>query len=275
MYYELYIDVFFTVNFTMDYILLVAVRKMLKCPARHGRIALGALLGSALTCLVIILPVPYTFVKFVLFHGMVNVLMIRAGLLVKWGSDMLRAWILLYISGFLTGGVFQFLGQYMRIGSLFFVLAVASYYAVSGIWSLISYLSRQNQYRCQAELYMNGRKCQVQALIDTGNSLRDELTGKPVCILDQDVARELLAGSEAVKLRYIPYHSIGKKDGVMPLVTLDKMCIRNDKKQWIAEPMVAICENEMTADKYKMIINPEILVGGIDDDDKSSSTASI
>ena len=131
MYYELYIDVFFTVNFTMDYILLVAVRKMLKCPARHGRIALGALLGSALTCLVIILPVPYTFVKFVLFHGMVNVLMIRAGLLVKWGSDMLKAWILLYISGFLTGGVFQFLGQYMRIGSLFFVLAVASYYVVS------------------------------------------------------------------------------------------------------------------------------------------------
>ena len=39
--------------------------------------------------------------------------------------------------------------------------------------------------------------------------------------------------------------------------------------------MVAICENEMTADKYKMIINPEILVVGIDDDDKSSSTASI
>ena len=88
------------------------------------------------------------------------------------------------------------------------------------------------------------------------------------------MARELLAGSEAVRLRYIPYHSIGKKEGVMHSVTLDKMCIRNDK-QWIAEPMVAICENEMTADKYKMIINPEILVGGIDDDDKSSSTASI
>lgn len=164
--------------------------------------------GSALTCLVIILPVPYTFVKFVLFHGMVNVLMIRAGLLVKWGSDMLKAWILLYISGFLTGGVFQFLGQYMRIGSLFFVLAVASYYVVSGIWSLISYLSRQNQYRCQADLYMNGRKCQVQALIDTGNSLRDELTGKPVCILDQDVARELLAGSEAsqITLHSLSFH---------------------------------------------------------------------
>lgn len=275
MYYELYIDVFFTVNFTMDYILLAAVRKMLKCPVTHRRIALGALLGSALTCLVIILPVPYAFVKFILFHGVVNVLMIRAGLRAKWGPDMLKAWIMLYIGGFLTGGVFQFLGQYMRIGSLFFVLAVASYYAVSGIWSLISCLSRQNQYRCQAELFMNGRKCQVQALIDTGNGLRDELTGKPVCILDKNVARELLAGSEAVRIRYIPYHSIGKREGVMPLVTLEKMCISNGKKQWIEEPLAAICEDEMTADKYKMIINPEILVGGIDDDDKSSSTASI
>lgn len=41
MYYELYIDVLFLVNFMMDYILLLLVRRMLKCTATHGNIWYG------------------------------------------------------------------------------------------------------------------------------------------------------------------------------------------------------------------------------------------
>ena len=33
MYYELYVDVFFMVNFTMDAILLILLKKLLACPA--------------------------------------------------------------------------------------------------------------------------------------------------------------------------------------------------------------------------------------------------
>ena len=78
--YELYIDVLFLVNFMMDYILLLLVRKMLKCTATHGNICIGAMTGSFLTCLVIILPVLHPFLKFILFHVVVNTAMIKAGL---------------------------------------------------------------------------------------------------------------------------------------------------------------------------------------------------
>ena len=37
MYYELYVDVFFMVNFTMDAILLILLKKLLACPAGYGR----------------------------------------------------------------------------------------------------------------------------------------------------------------------------------------------------------------------------------------------
>ena len=50
MYYELYIDVLFLVNFMMDYILLLLVRRMLKCTATHGNICMGAMTGSFLMC---------------------------------------------------------------------------------------------------------------------------------------------------------------------------------------------------------------------------------
>ena len=77
MQYELYIDVFFCINFMMDYILLMLLKKMLSCTATHGRIIAGALTGALLTCIVMLLPIPYAFIKLLMFHGFVNVLMLK------------------------------------------------------------------------------------------------------------------------------------------------------------------------------------------------------
>ena len=257
MYYELYIDVLFLVNFMMDYILLLVTRRILKCSVTHGRICLGALLGAFLTCLVIALPIPYASVKFILFHCFVNVVMIKAGLKIKWDRSFFKAYVLLYVSGFLVGGVFEYLHQYMRVGSLFFALAIVCYYAALGIWNLLSRMARLHQYRCRAVLYKGTRSCEVQAVIDTGNSLRDSLTGRPVSIVDADVWGQLYDGEG---MRYIPYHSIGRKEGVMPAVVLDRLYVDRMGGQWIEKPMVAAAKENIAADgAYKMILNPDIL----------------
>ena len=48
MHYELYIDLFFLINFLMDYFLLLMVGKMLKCRIRRLRIIAGAMVGAYL-----------------------------------------------------------------------------------------------------------------------------------------------------------------------------------------------------------------------------------
>ena len=53
MYYELYVDVFFMVNFTMDAILLSLLKKALVCPVGYGRVVAGAAVGALLTCITI------------------------------------------------------------------------------------------------------------------------------------------------------------------------------------------------------------------------------
>ena len=275
MYYELYIDVFFLENFTMDFLLLVIVRRMLKYSVPYWKIGLGAFTGAFLTCLIVAVPVPYASVKFILFHGLANVAMIKTGLGIKGLRELPKAWVILYAGGFLTGGVFQFLGQYVRTGSVFFVLAFVSFYAVSGIWSLIAYLARQGQYRCQVILVYGEKDCKVQALIDTGNCLKDDVTGKPVSIVDKRTIRELLGEDDMAGIRYIPYHSIGKAEGVMPLITLDGMYVCRKEKEWIERPLAAICEEDMTADRYEMILNPDVLIGGVKYGNQSSSTTSI
>lgn len=275
MHYELYIDVFFLENFAMDFILLAVVRKMLGSAAAYWRLCLGALAGAFLTCLAVALPVPYASVKLILLHGLANTAMVKIGLKTEGLRELVQAWILLYISGFLSGGVFGFFRQYVRAGSLFFALVVASYYMVSGIWSLVAYLGRQSRYRCQVVLQKGARRVSVQALIDTGNCLKDDITGKPVSIIDKNVIKKLWGENDITGIRYIPYHSIGKAEGVMPLVTLDGMYVCRKEKEWIEKPLAAICEGEMTADRYEMILNPDVLIGGIDYGNKSCSTASI
>ena len=259
MYYELYIDVFFLENFMMDVILLGVTGRMLKYSASFGCIVLGAAAGAFLTCLIVCIPIPYAPVKFILFHGLPGVAMIGIGLGIRGVGEFARAWVLLYICGFLTGGVFQFLGQYVRIGSFFIILAGLSFLAVSGIWSLLVYLARQSHYRCQVVLRKGPRSRRVQALIDTGNCLKDDITGKPVSIIDKKVAEELYEGNDLTGIRYIPYHSIGKAEGVMPLITLDGMYVCRKEKEWIEKPLAAICEEDMTADRYEMILNPDVL----------------
>lgn len=54
MHYELYIDLFFLINFLMDYFLLLMVGKMLKCRIRRLRIIAGAMVGAFLTCIFVV-----------------------------------------------------------------------------------------------------------------------------------------------------------------------------------------------------------------------------
>lgn len=103
MYYELYIDVLFLVNFMMDSLLLLSVNQVLKCPTTRGRIFLGGALGALLTCVVTVVPMPGV-IKLIIFHAVINTFMIKTGLKIKGKKQFWKAFGLLYIAAFLYGG---------------------------------------------------------------------------------------------------------------------------------------------------------------------------
>ena len=259
VYYELYVDVLFLVNFMMDYILLLIVKKVLKCSATHGNIFIGAIVGSLFTCLVVVIPIPYALVKFVLFHIFVNTCMIRVGLKIKTIPAFLKAIIMLYIGGFLLGGVMEYFRQYVREGSLFFLLAIVSYYIVLGIFKFISYLQRWNQTHYKVDIYLDNQIYQVKGLIDTGNGLRDPISGHPISVLECRRANELLEKSKGKNFRYVPYYTIGKAEGVLPVFRVDRMCIHREVDCWIEKPLIGISEEKVSREgEYEMILNPNL-----------------
>ena len=145
------------------------------------------------------------------------------------------------------------------MGSLFFALAVGSYYLASGVLWLVSLGLGRGRGRCRADLFWEGRRVTLTALIDTGNSLTDPFTGDPVSILERAAAEELFQGRMPDALRYIPYRSVGRKAGVLPAVRLEKLCIYERGPRWITGPLVGISGDAVSSDgTYRMLIHPDL-----------------
>ena len=109
------------------------------------------------------------------------------------------------------------------------------------------------------ELYFQGGVQKVRGMIDTGNGLRDPVSGLPVSIIDRRTADKLLHGEITVGIRYIPYQTIGKKEGVLPIFRIDELRIYGEKECHIDAPLIAISEEEISAGgEYEMILNPNL-----------------
>lgn len=262
MYYELYIDVLFLINFMMDSLILLSVNRMLKCSATHGRVFLGGAAGAAAVCVVIAMPLP-GILKFILFHTVINTAMIKIGLKTKGKTQFWKALGLLYLTSFLFGGILQALHPYVRTGSLFFAAAVGCYYLIQGAWKFLTRLGQMQKKICEITLYTSAGKQKVKALIDTGNGLEDNLSKEPVSVVDKALAKSMFTDEDVKKgFHYIPYRTVGK-ESIMPVFRISKMCIHLEKEQWIETPIIGVCEERVSEqEEYQMILNPDLL-GGI------------
>lgn len=261
MYYEVYIDVLFLSNFLMDYLLLLFLWKVLKCSTTHGWIFLGAVLGSFLTCMVIMLPIPFPILKLALFHVVVNTIMIKVGLKVKEKTLFWESFGMLYVGAFLLGGIMEHFRQYVRTGVLLLAGMVIGYYLMRGVWSFASHLQRRQSTACRVVLHTCAGEYELQALLDTGNGLKDTLSGKSVSVIDRSVANEILGEKDMETIRYVPYQSVGKS-GVLPAVKIKKMCVYVEREYWVDAPLIGISEEHIsTNNAYQIILNPDILGG--------------
>ena len=165
--------------------------------------------------------------------------------------------ITLYIGGFLAGGIFSFLGQYAQVGSLFFALAVASYYLASGALKMLSLLFHFGEIHCEVRLVYGERTCSAAAVIDTGNHLRDPVSGKAVSIITRHMAEKLMSLEELKSLRKIEYHTIGKGRGMLPVIIIDSLWIEGEEQSY-EKPMIAVSDDASFGTRYDMILNPDI-----------------
>jgi stage II sporulation protein GA (sporulation sigma-E factor processing peptidase) len=262
VYYELYIDVLFLENLLVDYLLLMLVGRLLKCPAEYLRKLIGSAVGSAGVCALYLLGVERSAAGFFFIYVILSTVMVKVGLRIRRRSLLMRAVGLLYICGLLLGGIFQWIQRHVAFPLypfLFFSLTSYSLLSVCMEW-LMRYRSRTRNI-LEVTLCLRGQRVCSKALLDTGNQLRDPVFGKPVCIITEQLYQEL-RGQEPVLTRPIPFRSIGKENGLMEVFTADSLSVRTDGRpeRIIEHPLLGIVREPLSSEEdYHMILHPDYL----------------
>lgn len=267
MYYEVYIDSLFLLSFTMNLYLLMLLNRSLHRTATRWRLILGAAAGGLGYCLAFILPFKGAVVKTLLIAFMLNGTVLYG----VFKPATLKAFFKLLEQTLkyclLLGGAFFLLINHVKVFrehrmQMMGVLACGGLLFL-GISFLEEKRERERAGPCKVILKSRtGGSISVDAIVDTGNSLREPISGGPVSVLDKALFEELRNGEdEPVGFRAIPYRSVGCKRGIMMGYEIPEMIIRQDGFEWICRNVyVGLSESEVASmGDYGMLLHPELL----------------
>lgn len=214
-----YLDLVMALNFGVDFLLLLGTNRLSGFPAHPWRCAGAALLGAAYAagCL---LP-GFRFLGNPLWRGVSLVLM--ASLAFGWEKSALKRGAVFVLLSMALGGLALSMGR-NDIPAL--LLAALGCY-------LLCRLSFGNKIGgkeyVQVVLRYQGREERLTALRDTGNTLRDPISGESVLVVAADIGGRLtgltreqiaqplqtLTNAPIRGLRLIPYRAVGNAGGML------------------------------------------------------------
>lgn len=163
-------------------------------------------------------------------------------------KEFLRELLIFYLTSFTFGGVTFALLYFISPGNILFEngTLVGTYplkmILIGGLIGffiiIISFKSIKNKLSkkdmlCNISIVFEEGKVDINAIIDTGNFLKDPLTGKPVVIVEKDVLKnaipvnilenmeEIINGTKQIeekymsKIRLIPFCALGTENGLL------------------------------------------------------------
>lgn len=274
MTYNLYVDVLFLVNFMMDAILLALLRMIMKSHATTLRIVLAAAFGAGWAVVITAFPILPGWLERLITYVAVSALMVRISLNTKGIRELIRGVCGLYLTAVTAGGALYALYYHTRAGyyvelliwgqmagaiplSIWILLIAGTYFGTKYLWLILLETRKRKRNIFQVTLYYRGKTETVTALLDTGNHLYEPVTGKPVHVITYDACKYLCESVSAVV--YIPYHSLGTKEGMIPGVFLDAMEIKRDGQTVrIEKPLVAVSKEPLSpGGEYQMLLHEE------------------
>ena len=282
MYYEVYLDAVFVTNFIMDFVLLRLLMHIFRYESTWPRLILGAAIGAAGSCLILLIPTEHFFPAVILLHGVSAVFMVKVGCRVRTKSMLIQSVTALYFTAFLCGGFWEILSAGSKVTSKTFFLFAAVTYAVLNCAALLrDYWEMRTGNLYKVHISYQGKVLFIKGFYDTGNQLMDLGSKKPVSIASWSLLEQLLPqqicwslqeyqkGMEEhcegewrkLKPHFLTFQSVGNPSGLVIAVTLDEMCIHGEHRMvWIHQPVIAIPQEEFLAKKdYQIILNANLL----------------
>lgn len=257
-----YIDEVFLLNALVDYLLLLAAARLAGEPLRRLPMAAAAALGGGYAAAVMLPRAAF------LSHPLCA-LGVAAGMcLVAFGRSrrLLRvSLVFLGASAAFGGGVFAL---QLAAGVSVFPDLKSILLAAAGCFAFLDVVFRRTARHggrelAPAVLTLGGRRCALTALLDTGNTLTDPATGKPVMVaegrclsplfpagcapspkeLSDPITALTVRRGDGLAWRLLPYRAVGVDCGLLLAVRVDGAQV--GKRDW-GSILVALAPGQLS-----------------------------
>ena len=225
----IYLDLVMVLNFLVDFLLLMGTNRLSGFPPGRLRCAGASLLGAVYggACL---LP-GFRFLGNLLWRT-VSLCLIGA-MAFGWDRSAWKRGAVFVLLSMALGGIA------LNFGRQDFLALVAA----AGLCWLLCRISFDggtgNREYIPVTLHYAGKSASILALRDTGNTLRDPITGEQVLVVSGEVAQRLtglsqmqlqhpletLAQRPVPGLRLIPYRAVGQSGGMLLALRMDQVKI--------------------------------------------------
>lgn len=291
----IYIDIIIVENLIMNYIILYATGLISKNKIYYLRTFFASLIGAIYVAIqyisklniysnIIIKIILSIIITFIAFNPQ-NI------------KKMTKQLILLYLTTFTFGGVATYLIYVLKpqdivikngiyVGT--YVLKVIFIGAILGtIILMISFRLSKNKITkkdmiCKIKIKLNGKETILNTMVDTGNMLKEPITGNPVVVVEKTalynlMPKEILNNTESIlggdfekipediknkyipKLKIIPFSSLGKQNGMLIGIKPEKLEVINEQIEEKNNTIIGIYNKSLTKrGEYNALIGIEL-----------------
>lgn len=278
----IYLDVLIGLNWIIDYFLLLAAANLLSRKIRRWRIVLGAALGGAASAMVLMPKI--NGLLSLLMHAVVATLMVLITYEFQSVRLFLKTLLCFYAVSFSFSGIMYAIwycaapqGMIWRSGMVYFnispflliVLTVLCYLILTLLQRLVGRQESPEKF-FSVEITVNGKTAEFRAMLDTGNTLVERMSGVPVIVAEYNAVKGLIPEELAqiyatgevnrvesleksgweMRFRLIPFAGVGTQS-LLPAFFPDKIVVG---KQEIDRACVAVCSQRLSSGLYHALV---------------------
>jgi len=286
----IYADVLVVINVYITYFLLKSTALLTKENPDRLRLFLASLLGGIYSLTVLFPEKVQDFVSVARFAAA------AAFVVIAFGFSSPRAFLRLNLSFLFCSFVFAGLmlaiwyficpaGMYFNGSVIYFDIDLLTLVLLTiGCYVFLKLFERLFRTRAPVNIVFfckvsyKGRECELKAFLDTGNSLKDYFTGKPVIIVNREIfCREFPGNFELnsdiynEKIRYIFCDTLSGK-GLLPAFSPENVHIKGaDYDFFTDEVTVALTDKKLLQGEYDAILPLGLFDNNFDRKDEGES----
>lgn len=292
----IYVDIIIIENLIMNFIILYATGLILKIKISFFRLLFASFIGSI-----------YSALQYISNMKILSNIMIKTflSIVIVWVAfhpqnikKMFKQLMLFYLTTFTFGGVATYLIYVLKPQNIVmkngmyvgtYVLKVIFIGAILGTGILlVSFKISKNKISkkdmiCKIMIKLNGKEITLNTMVDTGNMLKEPITGNPVAVVEKNslydvLPKEILNNTESIlggdfgkipedikqeyipRLKFIPFSSLGKQNGMLIGIKPEKLKVINeDIEEERADAIVGIYNKSLTKrGEYNALIGIEL-----------------